>query len=87
MSSGIGAEVKLYIKTELFKFSELNKKDRHEQNQKIQNIINKQDDKMDKILDKTDKLYAKKWVEKAWWGIIVMVFSALGTALMTLIIK
>lgn len=85
--SKVGAEIELFMKEQLEKFNEEAKKDRHEQNQRIQNIVSKQDEKMDKILDKAESVFAKKWVEKAGWGIIVMVFSALGTAIMTLLLK
>jgi len=85
--SKVGAEIELFLKKEMEELSKENKKDRHEQNNKIQNIVTLQEQKIEKILNKVEKMYAKKWVEKAWWGIIVMVFSALWTAIMTLVLK
>jgi len=85
--SKVGAEIELFLKKEMEELSKENKKDRHEQNNKIQNIVTLQEQKIEKILYKVEKMYAKKWVEKAWWGIIVMVFSALWTAIMTLVLK
>jgi len=63
--SKVGAEIELFLKKEMEELSKENKKDRHEQNNKIQNIVTLQEQKIEKILYKVEKMYAKKWVEKA----------------------
>jgi ribosomal protein S25 len=63
--SKVGAEIELFLKKEMEELSKENKKDRHEQNNKIQNIVTLQEQKIEKILNKVEKMYAKKWVEKA----------------------
>ena len=50
--SKVGAEIELFLKKEMEELSKENKKDRHEQNNKIQNIVTLQEQKIEKQINK-----------------------------------
>jgi len=86
--SKIGAEIELFLEKKFSEFRKENKDDRHEHNNYIQWIVLSQWEKIDwvvsesrereeKIIEKLDGLYSKKWVERgaisAWIFVIFWV--------------